>query len=519
MTLLPALVADFPPNASSSTPRIARPLRRAWCAAVILACAPVSGAWAASDAEVAALRQQVRDLEARLVALEAATRASRPAPATTDVPDNAQLVQNVRVLQRRLEIKDEEAAAAASTTPIVTAGEKGFSLASKDGAFAFKLRGLIHADARDFQDDETLAANVDTFLLRRVRPTIEGTVFGIYDFRFAPDFAGSRTVLQDAYIDARFSPKAKLRVGKFKQPFGLERLQSASDIRFIERALPTNLAPNRDVGVQLHGDVLGNRVNYALGVFNGVIDGGSSDGASDADNNGDKDFAARVFVQPFLTSDNFALRGLGVGLAASYVDQAGNAAATQLPTYRTPGQNGFFSYRTGATPTIADGERLRWSPQLTWYYGSWGFSSEYIRVSQDVARTIAGVTRSDTLDHDSWQVAVNWVLTGEEASFVAVKPRAPYKIGEPGWGAWEFVARASELDVDDATFAGGAQSFADPNAAASDAQAWSVGVNWYLNRHLKWAFDYEQTRFDGGAASGADRPDEKVVFSRLQIAF
>jgi phosphate-selective porin OprO/OprP len=31
--------------------------------------------------------------------------------------------------------------------------------------------------------------------------------------------------------------------------------------------------------------------------------------------------------------------------------------------------------------------------------------------------------------------------------------------------------------------------------------------------------DYNQTLFIGGATGGANRPEEKVLFSRMQIAF
>ena len=50
------------------------------------------------------------------------------------------------------------------------------------------------------------------------------------------------------------------------------------------------------------------------------------------------------------------------------------------------------------------------------------------------------------------------------------------------------------------------------------SEAWAVGFNWYLNKNLRLLVDYETTRFEGGAATG-DREDEKIVFSRFQIAF
>ena len=74
------------------------------------------------------------------------------------------------------------------------------------------------------------------------------------------------------------------------------------------------------------------------------------------------------------------------------------------------------------------------------------------------------------------------------------------------------------LSVGDEAFAGGADSFADPLAAASQADSWGVGVNWYLNENVKWLLDYEHTSFEGGAAAG-DREDEDALQLRLAVGF
>jgi phosphate-selective porin OprO and OprP len=514
--------SPLPPSSQRRTNRglfKTTPSQRLLSLPIALALIAGSGAaFAASDAErIAALEQRIAELESRLNAVLAAAPAAAAAPAESTRVD--ELEQSLRVVQRKLEIKDEETVAALPNTPVITAGEKGFALASRDARFNLRLRGLVHADTRDFLDDETLAPSVDGFLLRRVRPSLEGTIAGIYDFRINPDFAGSRVVLQDAYVDARYFPGFKVRVGKFKTPFGIERLQSASDLRFVERGLPNNLVPNRDLGIQLHGDVLGGTLNYAVGLFNGVLEGGSSEASNDVENNTDKDLAARLFAQPFLNSDNFYLRGLGLGISATYVDQRADALAPLLPAYRSPGQISVFNYRSGSNGTFSDGQRLRWSPQLHYYAGPWGVLAETVNVDQEVSRIVGGVRRHDTLSHDAWQLALNYVLTGEDASYKEIKPKAPWAPGSEGWGAWELVARVGELDIDDATFTGGNTSFADPNVAISNESAWSLGVNWYLNRNIKWSFDYEQTDFEGGASAGQDRADEKIAFSRVQLVF
>src|SRR5439155_13346768 len=156
----------------------------------------------------------------------------------------------------------------------ITAGKGGFSLTSPDGDFILRFRGYVQEDGRFFLGDKPSGA-VDTFLLRRARPMFEGTLYKYFDFRIMPDFGNGLTVIQDAYLDAKFATAVKIRFGKAKAPFGLERLQSATDIEFVERSLANDLVPNRDLGISLFGDVADAKVSYALAVMNGVVDGGS----------------------------------------------------------------------------------------------------------------------------------------------------------------------------------------------------------------------------------------------------
>jgi len=434
--------------------------------------------------------------------------------------------QRLAVLERKLEIQQEAATAAAATAPRITLNASRFQIGNTDNTNFIRFRGTLHADNRIFGGD-SVPETADTFILRRVRPTIEGTFGGIYDFKFMPDFASGRSAIVDAYAAARFNPAAVLTVGKFKPGVGLERLQSSADIRFIERGLPTNLVPNRDIGVQLSGDVKGGVFAYQLGYFNGTTDGQSSENLATPDVESDTggDFAARVFFQPFINSDNFSLRGLGFGVGSTWQDIAGSAANTYLSAYRSPGQQSVFSYRantaTGTTPsnaTFADGERLRLAPQVYYSRGSWGFLGEYTQVKQAVTRVVGGNTLSDTLTHSAWQTQVSWFVTGEDEAFRGFTPGSTLQPGKPAWGALEIVARYHELDVDDDAFIGGANSFANPATAISKESAWGVGVNWYPWNTVKLSLNYETTTFEGGAATG-DRADEDLLFSRFAINF
>jgi len=239
------------------------------------------------------------------------------APASTTVTQQSSTSDpeaRIRQLEERiaaLEKSEAKTKAAAATAPTVTANRDGLNVRSVDGDFQFRLRGYVQSDARFFDAGGTAIPGSSTFLLRRVRPIFEATAYKYFGVRLMPDFGDGKVVLYDAYVDAKPTSAFNVRLGKFKPPIGLERLQSAADVRFVERGLPTSLVPNRDVGVQLSGDVAGARVAYAIGAFDGVPDAAISDG----DLSNGKDVVGRVFFRPFAT--DAALPDVGLGVAGS----------------------------------------------------------------------------------------------------------------------------------------------------------------------------------------------------------
>ncbi|HUP92562.1 MAG TPA: porin [Solimonas sp.] len=442
------------------------------------------------------------------------------------------LDQRLKVLERKLEIQQEEADTKARDATSTSVGEKGFSL--KKGDFEFKLRGLLQADARFYLDDSAPRQN-DSFLLRRVEPSFEVSLGQLAFFRLQPQFAGDSATTADIYGELRFAPQASLRVGKFKAPVVLENLQSSGSIEFIERGLPTELGPNRDLGIQLGGEFAGATVGYAIGWFNGSPDGRDAS-TTDVDNR--KETAARVFFEPFRNQPGL-FQGLGFGIGGSYgskLQGPANAANANsfLPRYRTTSQSQFFAYRgaatasataAGSTGVYADGTHTRFSPQLYYYRNSLGLLGEYISSEQElsIVNTAAGPGATTpftaSLENTAWQVLTTWVITHEDASYRGVKPARPFAIGAPGWGAVELALRYGELEIDEGAF----PLFANPTSAARQAKSYSAGINWYLTGNVKAVVNYTDTRFDGGGggsvAAPLDREDEKTIFARLQLAY
>ena len=256
--------------------------------------------------------------------------------------------------------------------------------------------------ARTYGGD-SVPETADTFILRRVRPTFEGTFGGIYDFKFMPDFAGGRSVIVDAYVAARFNPGCGGH-GRQVQAAGgprapaelgghpLHRARTADQPRSESRPRRAALGRLRWRRVRLPGGLLQWRQRRPE--QRQPRDAGRGSRTPPATT------PRACSSSRSSTRSNFSLRGLGFGVGTTWVDVDGTAANTALSAYRSPGQQSVFAYRantaTGVTPnnaTFANGERLRLAPQLYYYRGSFGVLGEYTQVEQDVSRTVGGTTR------------------------------------------------------------------------------------------------------------------------------
>ena len=458
---------------------------------------------AVQPAEKPDVQARLDALERKLDQLENRVNAALPA---TSAPAAASVAERFDALDQKLQLIEHNANV--KEAPTTTVGRNTFSITSPDKTYRLRIGGHLQLDSKTFAEDQAHLVT-DSFNIRRARPVFEGSLGKFVDFRFVPDLGNGQALLYDAYADIKITPYTVLRGGKFKTPLGLEVLQSDPDRSFIENALPSDLVPNRDEGLQLYGDIV-HRLSYQVAIVNGAPDGGNIDGA----NHNGKDVVGRIFATPFAPSGIAALKGLGFGVGASTGHQDEGAL---LPTFKsTGGQAVFFAYGTKTVTPFADGRRLTYIPQLYYYVGPFGLLAEYADTAQKVAATISSVTTVHDFDNHAWQIAGSWVLTGEKKSYRSVIPRKGLEIdGARGIGAWELVGRYTVLNVDKAVFADG---FADPAKSARAARAWNLGVNWYLNYFTKLQFEYEQTRFEQGAATG-NRPTEHAFMERLQIAF
>jgi phosphate-selective porin OprO/OprP len=370
---------------------------------------------------------------------------------------------------------------------------------SKKLPLELKPGGYVHVDQRRLLTE----SEAHEMTVRRLRFKLDGSATKLFRFRTLIDFAGSKVTVNDAWAEAVIVPELSIRAGKDKSQFGIERLQSATQLTFIERAYPTQLAPNRDIGIWVRGDVAGSLVHYAAGVVDGVANNAVIEGESDDV----LEFNVHLLVSPFANAKH--LGDLGIGAATTFGNTKGVLANPGLTNIRSAAQATIVKFAAAmdadATARV-EGRRTRFAGHAYYYGGPIGVLAEYVRDREHV--TLMGTTT--LIQNAAWQLAASVAVTpGDRPTARSIKPKQPFDPAKGTWGAVELAGRYSELRLDPDSFGAGITS---ETSSVERAREVTLGGNWYFNEYLKLQLDYSLTTFD------STFPTEHLVATRLQAS-
>lgn len=442
-----------------------------------------------------------------------------------------ELDQKIRVLDRKNELAEEKAAEDKKTAPIIKTGADGFGFQSADGKNAIFLNGRVQADYHDYGKSD--AQNADSFDLRRAYLTIQGKVYGDYDFKVTGDFAqqtnftpsvttsSTKTILDEAYFGINWWKQAKFRFGQFNMPFGLENYTSDLFNDFSERAVTEALTPSKERGAMVHG-VPVDGTYYGLALSTGR--GKNADNLDTQVDGPEVIGRGVVNIAKFAKLDNTVIH-VGGSFAHGYISGNQSTNNNTLTTNSLLVGQGNASSKTEGngitffTPTglgIAAGddiERTRLGAEAALAFGPVKLQSEYVTHNYSGVSTTVGAKGAFDKDIDAWYVSANWLVTGEnyadsylaDGTWGRIKPKQNFSLGGSGTGAVVLGVRYSEYDASDfATGAGAVAKNAAPNAKISTptgAHAWTGAATWILNPNTRLSLNYIDTQFDGGATA------------------
>ncbi len=369
-------------------------------------------------------------------------------------------------------------------------------LQSADGVYQADLRAYTQFEYRAYQAGEDAPPN--TFLMRRIRPSIQGQVTPYFQYKIQVDFAlEDGGLIQDMYLRVRPSDKFHLTFGQFKEPFSQEELRSDSVVDFVDRSMSvSNLVSGRTPGAMLSGKLMGGILGYQAGLFNGK-------GRHLTNNNDTPDGSVRFRFNPWKRSDNFWVKNFILGGAYTQ----GRTVQGRSVRGRTNSQSFTFYDRV---PT--NGKTLRANGEFTWLLGPAAIRAEYNQSSQARDGLGAGGGNLPGVVAKGYTAQVTYLLTGE--SKPESSPVIPgqdlfiEEVDSHGWGAWEAKFRYDNLQITDGT------------PMSNRADTFTLGANWYMNRYVRYLFDLGLERFKDPLRS--PKPDDSSFFvflNRLQFSF
>jgi phosphate-selective porin OprO/OprP len=436
-----------------------------------------------------------------------------------------------------------------SVTPIVKEKDGAFTLESANGRNSISLTGRMHLDYRQnnldlyntTDNDRDSASAADAWSLRRTRLGVKGTFAKDFKYEIVANLPGTAT-LDVGFVDYAKFPAMQLRMGKFKQPFGLEQLTSSNNIDFMERSYVDQIAPAKKIGAMIYGEPV-KGFTYAASTY--------AMNDTELDQTGDKaNFAGRTTLNAAeLTGNKDAIMHVGLaGFANEYNVQpttssgtiSGSSSETRanVLAFRTPGQglNSIFRAQIGG---LAAGDSAqsaisnRTAQVKSNAVGLEGaFALKNFKLQGEFARSnFKGnyqAQESIDLDAKMYYGEVMWFATGEKyadaykaGTFGSIKPINNFDLDNNQWGALEFGLRAERYTVDniDASYSSwygstmplgtrvqgtstcngtgmtGATTEAAIDGCKSTATTFTAGLKWILNPNAMIKLNYSRTNF------------------------
>ncbi len=448
----------------------------------------------------------------------------------------SELRGKIELQDNQIKALEEHAKAGEEEGVVEIKKDGGIEFKSRDGNFKMAINGRMQVDSQSNVNQDLPgsgggaannplgsgyaagAAGMPATLnngvaLRRGRLGVEGTFFKNTDYKFEYDFTRGNGLnaggVTDAYIKQNFSKPFSIKFGAFKEPFSMEEATSNRYTTFIER----NMAVNTFVD-NLNTYKMGIGANYAeerwqaatslqtegVGGYNAYGNNaltGSTGSAINANggvnrNGGGGDTSweanARVGGMPWMESKT---KFLHIGTSGSYININNN--------YKADGSysNGGVIFANGLggnvdrtsilnTSNLTSGNKgvglqakylTRYGAESALVYGPFSAQGEYIQT--DVSGT--GYHNESLSGYYGY---MTYFLTGESRNYKSstgawdrIKPTRNFDM-KGGWGAWEIATGYDAINLNDGVIKGGRASTA------------KLGVNWYLNPHVRVMANY-----------------------------
>ncbi|HEY2357522.1 MAG TPA: porin [Phenylobacterium sp.] len=475
------------------------------------------------DAEIQALKDQVKALSDKVDSLAARAAAPPPAPPAAPAPPPPAPVAVIQTPPGPPARPQFPATGGAT----ILAGKP--SIQSADGRFVANLHGVMQFDAAEYRqstpgpitsDFRRGATPADTAHardlssgtnFRRARIGVDGKAFGDWEYNLLFEYGGAGEEdaghIQEMWVQYSGLKPFHFRVGAFPPSIGLEDQASTNGALFIERPAVADMARSMAGGDFREGAMAWANGDwwYAAASITGRVVGVVNSQATGVSQPFDSQlgYIGRLAVIPIKNDDGM----LQLGVHGSYVARPADAGGPD-----TPAGTARYPITIQERPELrVDGTRListgginathasTLGLEAAGQFMSFFLQGEYERFK--VERRNAAVGVSDP-DFTGYYVEGGYMLTGERrrynpgtAAFDGPPVDHPFSLAEGTYGAFEVTGRYSNIDLNYNAGAFGTAPSADA-VRGGEQRIVTGGLNWYPNSFVRFILQYQDVRID-----------------------
>jgi len=400
----------------------------------------------------------------------------------------------------------------------------GIKVVSTNGDFSAAVGTLVQFDAYADENDSSSkigsgvagGSSNDAYRFRRAWITLAGKV---YHFNYHIDYDTVSGALQRAWLEHEALPHGSLFVGQDKPWASLDEIARNPDTPFLERNIVSSSGVNaaatytNGIYYEWHHQALSDSDNLWLGASAASLH--KQTGSTDAITQGSA-YNARIAYAPLVEKSRWLHFGASIidATAATGSNTAGtNALAASYVYgnyYDSDEKLTLASYTVSSAGARPHSRAL--GGELAGAYGPAYWQAEYANVAFHETGE-----PNDTVT--AYSLTAAYALTGEtrpyspqDATYLGITPSHSF-------GAWELAVRYDEARNDgrDGTFTGLALAGAKASLVTVDKVTLiTVGINYYVNDHVRFVLDYEHGKADLGK-QGTDSPN--TLGARAQLWF
>jgi len=286
------------------------------------------------------------------------------------------------------------------------------------------------------------------------------------------DIAQGQARFFDVWGQIKQTPFGNMRIGRFRQPFGMAELTSVRELALMERPVSFAFAPFRQTGIMFSSTALDERATWAVSGFRTLSDNfGNVYG-----DNGGLGAAERL---TYLLRDCGDSNLIHLGVSHSYInparDQLQLASQDEVSVGQQPnlGPNGLSVLPiVFVPPFVQSGVFNMDHANLFNLEGARSWGHTLVQAENRWSRI--NLPTGETPTVQAGYITLRHMLTGEVipynrsgAVFGRVTPHCPLDIASGNWGAWETVAQVSTINL-----------------------SYTLGLNWYWWTNAKSQFEW-----------------------------